>query len=121
MTKEDLKALAEFTVACVKPQRPHYAVEVAKDYLRLLAQEEARGEVVVICVNCYEMQQPKRVFCWSCQFPLADGDYYQRVPKHEQTHEDPWMCHECGHRHQGRRLAYICIGCPCKSKLETGA
>jgi hypothetical protein len=45
MTKEDLKAMAEFTVACVKPQRPHYAVEVAKDYLRLLAQEEARGEV----------------------------------------------------------------------------
>ncbi len=44
MTKEDLKAMAEFTVACVKPQRQHYAVEVAKDYLRLLAQEEARGE-----------------------------------------------------------------------------
>lgn len=25
----------------------------------------------------------------------------------------PWHCTECGHDHQGARLAYICIGCPC--------
>ena len=25
----------------------------------------------------------------------------------------PWRCSECGHRHTGRKFAYICIGCPC--------
>jgi tRNA(Ile2) C34 agmatinyltransferase TiaS len=24
-----------------------------------------------------------------------------------------WDCPKCGHRHAGRTLGYICIGCPC--------
>jgi hypothetical protein len=27
-----------------------------------------------------------------------------------------WDCVKCGHRHSGRTLAYICIGCPCDEK-----
>jgi len=26
------------------------------------------------------------------------------------------ICKACGHEHQGKRLAYICIGCPCHEK-----
>lgn len=27
-------------------------------------------------------------------------------------------CEACGHEHQGERLAYICIGCPCPEKPD---
>lgn len=27
--------------------------------------------------------------------------------------QEGWDCETCGHRHAGRTLAYICIGCPC--------
>jgi len=63
MTKEDLKALAE---DWIKPEYQiwgydSHAKALATDYLRLLAQEEARGEVVcehgtavdVHCCNCH--------------------------------------------------------------------
>lgn len=27
-----------------------------------------------------------------------------------------WDCGKCGHRHSGRSLGYICIGCPCDAQ-----
>ncbi len=80
MTKEDLKDLAiGWATGFAGTSEQEY---LAKAYLRLLAQEEAREQAAL---------------------------------------EGPWMCHACGHEHTGRRLAYICIGCPCPSKPETGA
>lgn len=30
-----------------------------------------------------------------------------------------WDCEACGHRHAGRTLANICIGCPCAETAPT--
>ena len=35
------------------------------------------------------------------------------IPADESIKREGWDCAKCGHRHTGRTLANICIGCPC--------
>lgn len=36
-----------------------------------------------------------------------------------QRHEDPDTCPDCGHHHAGPELAGICVGCPCRTGVNT--
>src|SRR5262245_18400424 len=44
----------------------------------------------------------------------ADGDRTYAVV----VQRDGWDCAWCGHRHAGRQLAYICIGCRCEHRPQ---
>ncbi len=125
MTKEDqeLKSLAE------RVQGRPYAMDVERvdalcvGVLRLLAQEEAREEH--FCIACHhrwsgESMPAVTEYCGDChrQFQVMKARFEERA---REALEGPWMCHECGHEHTGRRLGYICIGCRCQSKPKRGA
>jgi LmbE family N-acetylglucosaminyl deacetylase len=30
------------------------------------------------------------------------------------------VCSDCGHRHAGEHLGWICVGCPCATRAERG-
>jgi ribosomal protein L37AE/L43A len=88
MTKEDLKALAEDCVSTRSFElvTREDATALATDYLRLLAQEEARGEVFAACPQCdrWEIRRsqtkPDHQICTQCHAMFTEPAYYQRVP-----------------------------------------
>ena len=78
MTKDDLKAWAQGLHAG--------NADVAAAVLRLLAQEEARGEVFAACPHCdrWEIRQsqtkPDHQICTQCHAMFTEPAYYQRIP-----------------------------------------
>ncbi len=137
MTKEDLELK---DIATEYADHPALNVNrMARAILRLLAQEEAHeADDVHFCVACHHQwsgDDGPTEYCGDChrqfqalkaQFPawkaqeeerqagLAKlrGDGWERVP----GGGAPFQCHACGHRHTGRKLGNICIGCPCEQR-----
>ena len=93
MTKEDLKALA--TKWATDPGAPdpdleEHAGKLAVGYLALLAQEEARGEVVGACPDCARLlgipeQGHAEGWCNFCEVQWHRDliEWLQRIPKPE--------------------------------------
>lgn len=42
-----------------------------------------------------------------------------QTTEHIESHG--WECGQCGHRHTGAALGFICIGCPCERTHPTFA
>ncbi len=86
MTKDDLKANAEWTNAELKDWADYQKANspAARAILRLLAQEEARGEVVAACPHC-SFHGPEWLpdagcwSCWNCSTHIDTVAYWQRV------------------------------------------
>lgn len=41
---------------------------------------------------------------------------FQSLDVTQLIEREGWDCATCGHRHAGRTLAYICVGCPCPAQ-----
>jgi hypothetical protein len=137
MTTDDLKALA-----AVHSDTSLFAtVNVfAREILRLLAQEEAREaertddsqwhkDWIDAVRELKKVQTDRdRLEAELLATNVMFDNLLSAVGKHkaqeeargEVAREGPWHCNACGHQHTGRRLGYICIGCPCQQTAPIG-
>lgn len=93
LIKEDLKALAEVVEQAIRElryERSPTADPLQRGWNRLLAREEARGEVVKACPAClthYEWWRVAPSVCDECQTDIKEWVYFQRVPPPEERHD----------------------------------